>query len=203
MELLVSITMVSMILAGFYNVYRVQTHTLKAQENHLETQQYVRAILDIMVREIRNAGYFPGTPCTSPVNIAGIASANAQSLQFVYDADGNNNCDGPDENVTYTYNSISKNITRAANGGAAQNISDGNATDLQFTYYPEQTSGIVPPPFCFSAGNPSGCSGALAANLANIHRILISLTIVEKNHDAEFGNQLIVTMNSNVNLRNH
>lgn len=202
MELLVSITMVSMTIAGFYNVYRVQTHTLKAQENRLETQQYARAILDIMVREIRNAGYFPGSPCTNPGNTAGIVAVSAQSLQFVYDADGDNNCGGPDENVTYAYNSTSKNITRAANRGAAQNFSDGNATDLQFTYYPKQTSGIVPPPFCFSAGNPSGCSGDIAANLANIHRILILLTIVEKNHDAEFGNQLIVTMNSNVNLRN-
>ena len=110
MELLVSITIISMSMAGFYSVFRVQTHTLKAQENRLETQQYARAILDITVREIRNAGYFPGTACTNPGNSAGIVAASAQSLQFVYDADGDNNCDGPDENVTYTYKSTSKNI---------------------------------------------------------------------------------------------
>jgi hypothetical protein len=82
-------------------------------------------------------------------------------------------------------------------------LTDGNATAVQFIYYPQQTSGTAPAPYCFSAGNPTGCSGDLAANLSAVQKITISITVQSKNTDAQFGGQSSITMSSSADLRNH
>ena len=100
----------------------------------MEAHEYAMAVLDLMVREIRNAGYFPnGTACTNVSNTAGIVSTpTAQSFRLVYDTNGDGSCE---EDVSFTYDSVNKNILR--NGSA---LTDGNATDVQFIFYPQQTS---------------------------------------------------------------
>src|SRR3970282_663502 len=69
-ELLVSILLSSIIMGAIYSVYRVQTHSAKVQESRLEAQEYARSVLDMMVREIRNAGYNP-LSATAGTNCAG------------------------------------------------------------------------------------------------------------------------------------
>ena len=201
-ELMVAIVLMSMSLTAFYSVYHVQTRSLKVQENRMEAQVYARSVLDTMVREIRSAGYFPDAACTSPSNVGGIVAADDQTLQFVYDADADNACASANENITYAFDTASKNITRSADGGAAQELTDGNTSAFQFTYYPRQTSGVSPAPFCVIPSFPTGCTGDLASNLANVYRVKIQLTVQSKNPDPEFGGQLLATMTSNVDLRN-
>ena len=163
----------------------------------MEAHEYAMSVLDIMVREIRNTGYFPtGTACaTTPANTAGIIAATAQSFRLVYDTNGDGACE---EDVSFTYDAANSNILR--NGAP---LTDGNATAIQFTYYPQQTSGTAPAPYCFSAGNPTGCSGDLAANLSAVQKITISITVQSKNTDAQFGGQSSITMSSSADLRNH
>jgi prepilin-type N-terminal cleavage/methylation domain-containing protein len=199
-ELMVATGLSLGILAAVYGLFRSQTHTVKAQESRMEAHEYATSVLDMMVREIRNTGYFPtGTACTDPVNVAGIVTATAQSFRLAYDADGDTDCEQVlSEDVSYTYNSTSRNIFR--NG---EPLTDGNATAVQFTYYPQQTSGTAPAPFCWSAGNPAGCSGDLAANLANVQQIRISITVQSKSSDAQFGGQSSLTMLLTADLRNH
>jgi prepilin-type N-terminal cleavage/methylation domain-containing protein len=208
-EVLVAMTMMTITMAGFYSVYRMQTRTMKSQENRLQAQQDARVALDFMVREIRNTGYNP-TKATSGNNCGdgapgnpGIIAASEQTFHFSYDADGDGHCTSASENIKYEYNGTSKDVTRAADGGAAQNLSDGNTTNFQFIYYPQQTSGAAPAPFCFTAGNPAGCSGTLASNLTNVNRVSIAVTVESENPDEKFGGgQLIATIASNVDLRN-
>jgi hypothetical protein len=151
----------------------------------------------MIVREIRNTGYFPtATACaTTPANTAGIITATAQSFRLVYDTNGDGACE---EDVSFTYDAANKNILR--NGAA---LTDGNATAIQFTYYPQQTSGATPAPYCFSAGNPAGCSGDLAANLSAVQKVTISITVQSKNTDVQFGGLSSITMSSSADLRNH
>ncbi|MBI2089110.1 MAG: prepilin-type N-terminal cleavage/methylation domain-containing protein [Deltaproteobacteria bacterium] len=207
-EMLVSILITSLIVVAIYSIFRVQTHSVKIQENRLEAQEYARSVLDIMVREIRNAGYFPVT-VTDLVNctptLGGIVTAGAQTFSFNLDADANGNCAGPNERIAYTFSG--GNITRAADGGAAESLTDSNATNLQLIYYPQQTGGTAPPPYCYASlgdliVNGVTCSGIVTANLANIQRVSISVTVQSKNPDAEFGGQLNATMTSNADLRN-
>jgi len=196
-ELMVSAGLSLAVLAAIYGLFRAQTHTIRGQEGRMEAHEYAMSVLDIMVREIRNTGYFPtGTACaTTPANTAGIIAATAQSFRLVYDTNGDGACE---EDVSFTYDAANQNILR--NGAT---LTDGNATAVQFTYYPQQTSGTAPAPYCFSAGNPTGCSGDLAANLSAVQKITISITVQSKNTDAQFGGQSSITMSSSADLRNH
>jgi len=196
-ELMVSAGLSLAVLAAIYGLFRAQTHTIRGQEGRMEAHEYAMSVLDIMVREIRNTGYFPtGTACaTTPANTAGIIAATAQSFRLVYDTNGDGACE---EDVSFTYDAANQNILR--NGAT---LTDGNATAIQFTYYPQQTSGTAPAPYCFSAGNPTGCSGDLAANLSAVQKITISITVQSKNTDAQFGGQSSITMSSSADLRNH
>ncbi len=201
-ELLIALAMSVIILGAARTMYTIQAHTIKSQEYQMEAQEYARVSLDLMAREIRNLGYFPQvTACASPANTKGIVSATATSINFVYDADGNGNCTGTGENVTYTYDSTTKNISRTADG-STQTLTNGNVTAFELRYYPRQTSAAAPAPYCSSGGSPSGCSGTLAASLASVQRVYISLTVKLAHTDTKVGGQHDVAMNSSVDLRN-
>jgi type II secretory pathway pseudopilin PulG len=185
------------ILASIYGFFRAQTHTTKGQESRMEAHEYAMAVLDSMVREIRNTGYFPnnGTPCTNIANTAGIVAASADSFRLVYDTNNDGVCD---QDVSFTYDGTNKNILR--NG---TELTDGNATAVTFAYYPQQTSGTAPSPYCISAGVPSVCSGTLASNLSSVQKIAISVTVQAKSKDTKYGGLTNITMNSTAELRNH
>ena len=192
-ELMVAAGLSLFVLASMYGVFRSQTHTAKGQESRMEAQEYAMSVLDLMVREIRNTGYFPTTACN---NTGGIAAATATSFSFVYDRNNDGTCSGDDEVVVFAYDGT--NVTR--NGQA---LTDGNATAFLFTYYPQQTTGTAPAPYCVSLDNPSGCAGDLAANLISVQKIMISVTIQSKSPDVQFGGQSTITMSSGADLRNH
>jgi Tfp pilus assembly protein PilW len=194
-ELLVAAGLSLAVMASIYGLFRSHSHTIKGQESRMEAHEYAMAILDVMVREIRNTGYFPSAACNAT---GGVASATATSFSFIYDKDNSGTCSGDDEVVAFAYDSVSKNVTRNS-----QELSDGNVTAVQFTYYPQQTSITAPAPFCFSTGNPSGCSGTLSSSLSAIQKIAISITVQSKNPDVQFGGQSNITMSSSADLRNH
>jgi hypothetical protein len=163
----------------------------------MEAHEYAMAVLDSMVREIRNTGYFPNnsTPCANVSNTSGIVTATATSFRLVYDTNGDGSCE---EDIAFTYDGPNKNILR--NGTA---LTDGNATAVSFIYYPQQTSSSAPAPYCISTGVPSGCSGMLASNLASVQKIAISVTVEAKSKDTQYGGLTTTTMNSTADLRNH
>src|SRR5687768_1410994 len=67
-ELMVSLTLLSIVLTAVYSVYQVNLNTVIVQESRQEAQEYARSILYIMVREMRNAGYAPtGASCAGIV----------------------------------------------------------------------------------------------------------------------------------------
>lgn len=198
-ELLVSILLTSIIMGAIYSVYRVQTHSAKVQENRLEAQEYARSVLDIMVREIRNAAYAPtGAACAS------VVVADAQTVQFRLDADADGDCAGPDEDITYTL--TGSNITRTANNAAnvftTESLTDGNVTAFQLTYFPQNCSNNFSNPVGTGAAACPASAGGNPGTLAAIQRVSISITVQSKNPDAEFGGQLNATMTSNADLRN-
>jgi type IV pilus assembly protein PilW len=192
-ELLVAMGLSLLVLGAAYSVFRVQTHTIKAQEFKMEAQEDARAALDMMVREIRNLGFFPTlTACTTvPANNNGIIAATANNFQFVYDANNDGSCAGTmalgagaDENVTYTLPPplTTGDITRTVNGGVAQPLTAGNVTAASFTYFDG--------------------AGAPTLDPASIRRVSITLTVQSRSTDVQFGGLIPITMDSNVDLRN-
>jgi len=195
-EIIIAMGLSLALLTTVYGVFRAQSHSVKGQESRMESHEYALSVLDTIVREVRNTGYFPsGTSCSTPANTGGIMAATAQSFRLTYDSDGDGVCE---QDVSFNYDATNKDILR--NGSS---LTDGNATNIQFTYYPQQTSGAAPAPFCVSAGTPAGCSGTLASNWNAVQTIAISITIQAKSNDVEFGGQSTLTMSSSANLRNH
>ena len=192
-ELLVSMGLSLFVLAGVGSLFRAQTHTVKGQESKMEANEYALTVLDMVVREVRNAGYFPSTACDA---MGGVTSASATSVTIQYDKDSNGACSGDDEIVVFAYDSANKNVTR--NGVA---LSDGNVTAIEFTYYPQQTSSSAPAPYCIS-GAPSGCSGTLSGNEKTVQKIAIALTVAPKSTDSDFTGTA-VTMSLTADMRNH
>jgi Tfp pilus assembly protein PilW len=189
-ELLVSSGLSLMVLAGVYTVFRSQTHTVKVQEKRMEAHEYALNTVDMMLREIRNAGYFPaGTACVNVTNTSGVVSASSTSFRFVYDANGDGNCE---EDVTYTFTAA--NITRTYNG-TTETLTDNNVTGFQLTYYPQQTSGTAPSALTC---NPN-CN---STELAQIQKVTIALTVQSQSTDTQFGGGQSVTMSLNADLRN-
>lgn len=195
-EVLVSMGFSLAVLASIYGLFRAQTHTVKGQESRMEAHEYALSVLDTLVREMRNTGYFPtNTACTNVSNTGGIVTATADSFRLVYDTNADGSCE---EDIAFTFDSVNKNVLR--NNVA---ITDGNATALQFTYYPQQTSSTAPAPYCVSTGVPSGCSGTLSSNLAFVQKVVISITVQAKSPDTQYGGQTTTTMTSTADLRNH
>jgi prepilin-type N-terminal cleavage/methylation domain-containing protein len=183
-ELLLAMGLSLFVLASIGGVFRAQSHTVKGQESRMEAHEYALTVIDVMIREIRNAGYFPSTACDAT---GGIVSADATSINFRYDKNGDGACSGDDEVITFAF--ASPNVTR--NGQA---LSDSNITAVQFTYYPLQTSGTAPAAF---TSLPLS-----AANRTAMKKIAISLTVQPKSTDSQFTGS-VVTMSATADLRNH
>jgi type IV pilus assembly protein PilW len=203
---MVAMVLALLVLSTVYGFYKIQTRNLSVQENRQEAQEYARGVLDLMTREIRNAGYNPllasaGANCAgSPTaGTPGVVTASTTSFKFTYDyrsaadptaPDGT--CNDPDEEITYDYQSPGPqncasgtgDIVRTANG-TAEPITDCNVTAFSFTYYAKDSTTAMSP-----------------IVIPNIQRMKVSLTIQSKNPDAEFGGQLTSAVYSNIQLRN-
>ncbi len=193
-ETMVAMFMLSITMAAFYSVYRMQTRSLKGQENRLEAQQTARAALDFMVRELRNARYNPtdqndlaSCGVSGAAGRPGILVAEDDTLHFSYDT-GNEDCAGAGENVKYWLDG--NDLTRTT-GGNDEELTDGNvATNgLTLAYY-NQAGALLPFPLDDQPKRDS------------IKRVSITVIIDSKNMADKFGGALSATMTTNVDLRN-
>jgi type IV pilus assembly protein PilW len=120
-----------MILAGVATTFTMHTRQNTAEEQIAQMQQNVRGALDLMVREIKMAGYKPngGT-------VTGVTYSTTQ-LEIQADMDGNgsiNTASGSEEDITYAYDSANLRITRKlGSSGTAQLLAD-NVTAFTFSY---------------------------------------------------------------------
>ncbi|MBM9535540.1 prepilin-type N-terminal cleavage/methylation domain-containing protein [Desulfobulbus alkaliphilus] len=82
-ELMIAMTIAGIIMGAIYTAYITQQRTYLVQEQVAEMQQNIRAGLDMMVREIRMAGFDP----TGNAG-AGITLATAGRFSFTQDING-------------------------------------------------------------------------------------------------------------------
>ena len=194
-ETFIAMFMLSITMVAFYSVYRMQTRSLKGQENRLEAQQTARAALDFMVRELRNARYNPtgeddGDDCGAEVDgKPGIVTATATTIRFSYDADGNGDCAGTGENVKYSFAAGDITRTDASVVAGGEVLTDGNATGLTLAYFDQANNALASFPLN-------------AADRDSIKRVFITVIIESKNMADNFGGALTATMTTNVDLRN-
>jgi len=124
-EVLIAIAISAMVAAAIYSVYTTFFKQQQRQDLTLEAEQNARAGLEIMERELLNAGYLAAT-------VDAIDIADASNIRFRYRDPSDSMTSataGKLLKVTYTYNAVTSKVTRKVD-----NLSDGT----------EQTAELIP-----------------------------------------------------------
>lgn len=113
------------VLAAVVGTFITQSKYLNVQEQINEMQQNARGAMDIMVREIKMAGYRPvgGAVVGVTYNIA--------QLKIQADLDGNGDSLGANEDITYSFDNANLRIMR--NSGGNQILAE-NIQNFTFQY---------------------------------------------------------------------
>lgn len=132
-ELVIGLAISLILLGVAVSMLNVQRKSYSFQEQVTEMQQNIRAVTDMMVREIRMAGYDP-----SGAGFVGIGTHTPELLQILADLDGNGTTTGTYEDITYRYYNASAG-TRSYQiwrdtGTESQSLAE-NIDDLNFSYY--------------------------------------------------------------------
>jgi hypothetical protein len=99
-ELLGAALCATVILSALYGFYREQLVYLLLQETRTATLEDARGALDIMIRELRNAGWWDKG--FAPPSCKRIVTATPTIIHIQADLNGDEDCDGATgENVTY------------------------------------------------------------------------------------------------------
>ncbi len=185
MELLIAMVIFGMVIAGIVNSRIRQQDQNIGQNQAVEMQQTVRAVIYLMSRELRSAGF----NSEFENHDTGVTAATATSLTFnrvastdTINNDGDAETDEAGELETITYAFAGTDLTVAYNGGVAQLIAE-NLQAFGFTYF-DQT-------------------GAVTAVPANVTSIQISITATtDTNHLARSTTNNTRTLTTRVYLRN-
>jgi len=200
-ELLVAALFGMIVVATLYGFFRDQMFNLLSQETKTATLEDARGALDLIVRELSNAGSFPlpiGYPTTRPANDDDgnnckrlvLADTNANSVRFQSDLNGDGDCADEHENIIYTYNSTSGTIERNSSTSPVVSNVKTSGSDNFFTYYVAESTTPVTPS---------------STNINSIKRVKITFKIEVADPTPEgkaAGRNIASTLYSNVDFRN-
>ncbi len=85
-ELLVALVICSIVVAGIYRVFVAQTRAYAVQDQVVEVQQNIRTAMEILLRDVRMAGY-DSDSLTSKISIANPITPADHSLTLNYEYD--------------------------------------------------------------------------------------------------------------------
>jgi Tfp pilus assembly protein PilW len=202
-EQLVALLLGAVIIASLYEFYRAELFRTLSQEARASTLEDARGALDIIVRDLRNAGSWGTGSAPSeretvddPNNDADtvcnrVYAASGRMIHVQMDLNGNGNCTDtePRENVRYELTGPTSTcpgtiIIRRNGDCLVANIKTTTAGKL-FTYYDVTGAdlGDSPPP-------------------AAIKRIRIAFAVQVKNPDPRVGGNMMSTLSTSIELRN-
>jgi type IV pilus assembly protein PilW len=125
-ELLVVLVICGIVIGGVYRVFISQTKAYTVQDQVAEIQQDVRGAMEIMVRDIRMAGFQSrsfGSAAIADSPIVTPLSNNSITVNYEYNSSIN----------TVTYALEGTDLTRTATGGVKETLLN-NVTTLDFRY---------------------------------------------------------------------
>jgi type II secretory pathway pseudopilin PulG len=169
-ELLIVVVLAGIVGATAVNLFRAQNGIFRRENLSLEMDQNVRAGLDLMLRELRNAGM--KDPLQPYAAMPAILLADTTAIRFTQDFHSTLKPDGgPDgdvqdanEDIEYTYTPADSTLRRRTRGEAgdsgAQPMAE-HVTRVRFSYFDAAGDPILAP--------------VAAASLASIRRIHVTL----------------------------
>ena len=184
-ELMISLAVFAIMLAGIYETYTFQQKAYTKQEQVADLQQGMRSALYFLKLDIRMAGYDPTSNAGTTVTIADIAE-----FQFQVDANGDGDFDDggggndPNELIRYALtNDVNKdgvadgfpcNLGREVWSGGLQPVAE-NVQAIEFCYFLEDGTITTDP---------------AATELQNIRGVYISL-LARSESGVNKGNTLV------------
>ncbi|RMH35621.1 MAG: prepilin-type N-terminal cleavage/methylation domain-containing protein [Nitrospirae bacterium] len=119
LELVVALAISLLTVATAYSVYVSQARSMAAHRERLAMQQELRAISDLMVRELRQAGYDPAgvNHDADPTNDFVGVSGDADNLVIRADLNGDGQTDDSHEQVSFSYDPNAFTLRRDTGGG--------------------------------------------------------------------------------------
>jgi type IV pilus assembly protein PilW len=133
-EMLVSMTIGMVVIAGVTGTFTIQTRQNKAEEEISQMHQNVRGAVDLISRELMQAGFKPSGAIVTGVTY----NANASQLLIQADIDGSGAIDPTDnatiEYIIYAWDSATRRITRQLGAGGTPEIVADNITACVFSY---------------------------------------------------------------------
>lgn len=134
-ELLTAMIPSLIVLGAVTSTFILQNNSYEQQAHIVEMQENVRAGMQMMTRELVMAGYDP-----SDAAGAGIVSANANSIRFTIDLNGDGDVSDSNEDVTYALDPTDKQLTRKSTAIDTATPLAENIQGLSFTYYDSNNS---------------------------------------------------------------
>ena len=133
-ELLVALAVSLVTIGTVYGVHLMQVKSQIVQEDGLAMQQNARAALDMMVREIRMAGYDPmgGNRDADPSNDFHGITCHPTELQIRADLNGNGVATDAKESIVYLYDDARSVLRRKVGRGGRRSVAD-HIESLSFT----------------------------------------------------------------------
>jgi type IV pilus assembly protein PilW len=126
-ELLVAMVVGMLLVASMYVLFRSSSEVYVSQEQMVDVRQDIRATLAMMTRDLRMAGLDPSRNATC----SGVTSANATSLRFQYDYDGDGVCERDFDYFYDAGNTVLK-MQLSGSGGYQPVVYD--ISSVQFSY---------------------------------------------------------------------
>jgi type IV pilus assembly protein PilW len=198
LETLVGLTLTTIVLAGIHASQRAQAYALQANNAAFELQDVAKAALDIMVREVRMAGYdpsgaalamSPGPAC--PGVSQGIVEATPTRIHVRADLDGDGATTGPNEDVVYELDLALHRIVRIDDQGTVSLIDDVPNDALAFRYFD-----TTDPP-----GELFGSPGLSASDRDCVGSVAVVVRVQAENPDPRTSSTLSTEASSQVAIR--
>lgn len=123
-EALTATLFVCWVSAMSYSFTRAALFHARAQETRRQMEQAHVLTIDVLSREVRQAGF-----SAAGESLAGLRSASAQHVEVVADLNGDGDVDDSNERISYLYDGSKRSVMRATGGGSPQpflrNVPDG------------------------------------------------------------------------------
>lgn len=168
-EMMISITLGMIVIASVTGTFTAQTRQNNAEEQVSQMHQNVRGALDMISRDLMQAGYkAPGG------SVTGVTYSNSTPTTLTIQADLNGNSSIDDtsnstvEYIIFAYDSVNKQITRKLGSSGTAFVVADNITAFTVNYY--------------------GADGATTAASASIRKVTISITGQTAKRDPSYSN---------------
>jgi hypothetical protein len=186
-EVLTSVLFVGILSAMSYSFARAALMSVRVQDVKAEAQEALVVATDMLVRELRLAGF---SAAAQPLQ--GLVAAAPHGVEVVADLDGDGSVDGAHERIAYAHDAARDLLTRATGAGGAQPfLADVVAAGTRFEFYDEIGAALAPD------GN-----GLSAEEMERVRVIEVHLRLQLANPEPRSRVPLAATLSATALLRN-